>query len=148
MQVILLRDVARIGRKHEIKNVPDGHALNFLIPRGLAERATPAARTRIEAQGAQMEAEQTAARERLAKLRTELAANPLIVEVQANELGHLFKGLRAEDVARALTECAGVPVASEAVVLARPIKDVGIHDVTLADGGAEVVVSIDVRAAG
>ena len=39
MKVILLQDIARVGRKNEVKDVPDGHAQNFLIPRRLAEPA-------------------------------------------------------------------------------------------------------------
>ena len=147
MQVILLRDVARIGRKYDIKNVPDGHALNFLIPRGLAEKATPQTLARIAARGAQAEIEQEAVRERLDKLQAELKAAPLIIEVAANEQGHLFKGLRAEEVARALSERAGVPIAPASVLLSRPIKDIGVHEVTLAEGGKEALVSVEVRAA-
>ena len=48
MKVILLKDVPRIGRKFDVKDVPDGHALNFLIPRKLALRGTPDAIARIE----------------------------------------------------------------------------------------------------
>jgi len=43
MKVVLLHNVPKIGKKYEIKNVSDGHALNFLIPKGLAQVATPAA---------------------------------------------------------------------------------------------------------
>ena len=41
MQIILLQDVGGVGKRHEVKDVADGYALNFLIPRGAAEQATP-----------------------------------------------------------------------------------------------------------
>jgi large subunit ribosomal protein L9 len=48
MKVILLKDVAKMGKKNDIKNVSDGHALNFLIPQGLVEVATPKSLKKVE----------------------------------------------------------------------------------------------------
>ena len=48
MKVILLKDVAKLGKKYEVKEVPDGHATNFLIPRGLVEIATSGGLKKVE----------------------------------------------------------------------------------------------------
>jgi large subunit ribosomal protein L9 len=48
MRIILLHDIPKVGKKYDIKNVSDGHALNLLIPKGLAEVATPAAQKKVE----------------------------------------------------------------------------------------------------
>jgi large subunit ribosomal protein L9 len=147
MKVILLRDVARLGRKGDVKQVPDGHAQNFLIPRGFAERATTAALKRLEAQQETIEVERTAARERLSALREALSATPVVITASANEQGHLFKAVREKDIAEALSARADFPVTSEAIALARPIKEVGTYDVVLGDGGEEGTVSVVVEAA-
>ena len=146
MKVILLKDVARIGRKYDVKDVPDGHAQNFLIPRKLAEPATAANLKRIELRGAHIDAERTSQAEQLHAVRTFAETAPLSITAPANEQGHLFKGLHAADVAAAISAQTGIVVPESAVSLARPIKETGAHELTLSAGGAEVRVTIEVVA--
>lgn len=147
MKVILLRDLARVGRKGDVKNVLDGHAQNFLIPRGIAERATPTSLKRLDAQQEAIKAERQAARERLSELREALKEMPVVIEAAANEQGHLFKGLHAGDIAEALSARAGEPVEPEVITLEQPIKEVGTHEITLGDNGEEGAVTVEVKAA-
>jgi len=146
MKVILLKDVARIGRKYDVKEVPDGHAQNFLIPRKLAEPATAANLKRIETRGAHIDAERSAQAAQLVAVRTFAETAPLVIVAPANEQGHLFKGLRAADIAAAITVQTGIAVPDSAVSLARPLKEAGAHELTLTGGGAEVRVTITVTA--
>ncbi len=69
-----------------------------------------------------------------------------MLSVRANEQGRLFRAVREETIARALSERAGVPIPERAVALAEPIKSVGEHEVKVAAGGNERVVTIRVEA--
>ena len=133
MKVILLRDVARIGRRYDIKEVPSGYALNFLIPQKLAEPATSENVKRVNAQK-QKHAQNTAATEvQFRDALKVLETTPVKIEVSANEQGHLFKGVRGEDIARA-AHAQGIALAPEQIDLEHPLKELGEHTVSLSRG--------------
>jgi large subunit ribosomal protein L9 len=129
MKIILLKDVAGVGRRYEAKNVSDGYALNFLIPKKLAEVATPAALGRAE----RMKREEGALRrEHEDLLLQNLAAlGEARVEVQgkANEKGHLFASIHAEAIVRELKKQTGIDVLPEFLVIEKPVKEVGEHTI-------------------
>jgi large subunit ribosomal protein L9 len=131
MKVILLRDVARIGRRYEIKEVPSGHALNFLIPKKLAEVATPENVKRVHATKSK-HAEDDASNERdfLSALEV-LGGNIPLMEVHANAQGHLFKGIKAEDIVEALGK-KGITLMREWIQLSHPLKSLGDHEIPMA----------------
>jgi large subunit ribosomal protein L9 len=145
MKVILLRDVARIGRRFEIKEVPSGHALNFLIPRKLAEPATPENVRRVESMRQKHAAtliEETAQfTEALARLKD----TTIPVSADANAQGHLFKSVREADIATAL-RVAGITVDVHQIELPHPIKALGTHTVALSAGTEKGNVTIEVIA--
>lgn len=136
MRVILLKDVAKIGRRFDVCEVPSGHALNFLIPRKLAEPATPESLRKLNVE----KAKKTILRGRhdesfLAALK-DLEVKPVTLSVSANEQGHLFKGLHEKDVQEALKK-EGYEVDAKEIVLSAPIKELGEHRVTLRSGEHE-----------
>lgn len=143
MKVILLKDVARIGQKYEVKNVPDGHALNYLMPRGLAEAANAQNLKNLEKRKGKVEAEREAAAREFDALLTKQKNEPLTLKAEANDKGHLFKGIHAKEIAAAL----GTPVTPEMVVLPAPIKQVGEHTVMLAMGEHKGEITLTVEAA-
>lgn len=130
MKVILLRDVARLGKRSEVKDVPAGHALNFLIPQKLALPATPENLRRIEKEHAH-HAEKTAHHEADFKVALEtLSKEAIELSAQANAQGHLFKGIHAADIALRFKEL-NIPISADEIDLAHPIKEVGEHTVLL-----------------
>lgn len=145
MKVILLRDVARIGKRFEIKDVPDGFAQNKLIPARDAEPATPANVKRV------MEKHKSDVRAKdlehsTAKaIATACAAEPLTIVMEANDQGHLFQAVHASDVvkAAALRQLA-IPEAS--LRLASPVKSLGEHTVVLHTAEADFTLPITVIA--
>ena len=145
MKVILLQDVARIGRRFEVKEVPTGHALNFLIPRKLAEPATPKSIKRVEELKKKKEhdTEETVAAftDALKKLESET----LEMQVEANEKGSLFKGINSSDIALLLKD-KGFAIEESAVVLDTPIKELGSHTVTLQLGDVSGSATVSVVA--
>ena len=145
MKVILLRDVARIGRRFEVKDVPSGHALNYLIPRKLAEVATPENMSRLNAlktkQADKHAQEEVSFKEALVKF----ADTPVTLKVDTNEQGHLFKGLHKEDIAHALAE-QGATVEPNQIDLRDPIKAVGSYEVELHSGETRGTIKVVVEA--
>lgn len=136
MKVILLQDVARIGKRHEIVTVPDGHALNLLIPKGQAQPATPENVKRILARKAHAAADQSAAAEQFAGALESVRGTSQTMAVEANDQGHLFKGIKADTIASFLS-AAGMPVSAAQVLLPEPIKATGEHQITLQSGDAQ-----------
>lgn len=147
MKVILLKDVPKIGRRFEVKEVPSGHALNYLIPRREAEPATPEGLKRLEQRKAKMTAVESARSESFKGSLMQIAAAPITMYVEANGEGHLFKGVKAEDIAELLTK-EGLTIDYDHIVLDRPIKNVGEYDIPITDGENEGVIKLVVTAAG
>ncbi len=146
MKVILLKDVAKIGRRFEVKEVPSGHALNFLIPRGLAQSATADALRKL---GVEMQ-KKTVMSERhdtgfKSALESLMNASVTLV-LPANEQGHLFKGVHAADIAACFKKH-GAEVRESEIILDHPIKDVGEHPITLRSGETEGVVTVHITKA-
>jgi large subunit ribosomal protein L9 len=133
MKVILLRDVARIGRRYEVKEVPSGHALNFLIPRKLVEPATPENLKRVEAQRKKQETTVVLEAEHFDEALEKLKELKVSITAEANEQGHLFKGVKVEDIARAL-QSEGLQVDVRHINLPHPLKAVGPHEIELHSG--------------
>ncbi len=143
MKVILLRDVARIGRRNEIKEVPDGFALNKLIPQKDAIPATPANIKRVTAQqqGAAHAKEIEGAE--LKGIIATCSAEPLIITMEANEVGHLFRSVHASEVISAL-KVRGLTLQPQHIQIKQPIKSLGRHEVSVSGGGVAGVLQIEV----
>lgn len=130
MKVILLRDVAKIGKRYEIVNVPDGFALNKLIPKKDAEPATPANLKRVNNMRLKDKTDKEAVVNMLKKIVTDLETLPLLIPMQANEQGHLFQSVHVDDVVKA-AGARGVTIDKDFVSIESPIKSVGQHTVHL-----------------
>lgn len=125
MKVIFLKDVGGVGVHGTIKEVADGYALNFLIPRRLAEQATPDKIVKVQAAmkaSAAIEAEKSAKGSEYAK---KLSGVEITVEAKANEKGHLYKQLSADAVALAIKKEQGIEVSSDMVHFSSPVKEIG-----------------------
>ncbi|NBD73924.1 50S ribosomal protein L9 [Patescibacteria group bacterium] len=131
MQVILLADVPKVGHKYEVKEVADGFARNNLIPRKLAEMATGAKLAAIKAKQAAWETQHEAD---VAALKDEFArihGQSLHLPAKANEQGHLYQGLKADNIAACVNEKLGTHIDPAHVTRQEPIKDVGDHEISL-----------------
>lgn len=146
MKVILLQDVARIGRRHTVVEVPDGFARNRLIPSKLAVAATPDMMGRYKAQRDHAEGEKKLQAASLSESLKTLANTPVTVTAEANEKGHLFKQVSKEAIAAA-TVLAGAPVAASALVIDAPVKALGEHTVAVKQGDVKGQFIVTVVAA-
>ena len=143
MKVILLQDVAKIGRRSDLVEGPDGYALNQLIPKKMADPATPANKKKLDKKQAEtdkMHAESNAVFE---AAKAALAANPIDIVVTANEQGHLFKAVNEGDIAEAAS-LAGNALKANMIALGKPVKDLGEHQIQLVSGAETAVFTINV----
>lgn len=149
MQVLLLKDVEQVGHAGEVKRVADGYARNYLIPRGLATIASPGAIKKAE-----MEREATARRQ--AKELGEAQAlaqalDGLVVSFQARAGEHdrLYGSITKADIAEELEKKSGQDVDRRKIELEDPIKELGIHAVTIRLApNAEAKISVVVERLG
>jgi large subunit ribosomal protein L9 len=134
MKIILLKDVAKLGRKYDVKDVNEGHALNFLIPQGYAVSATPSALKKLETDKVKTEMERRVQEELLAKNLKELENITLQFVGKANEKGHLFAGIHVTEIVSELSKQFRLNIDPSIVVLEHPIKEVGEHTVDIKNG--------------
>ena len=128
MQVILLERVAKLGQMGDVVDVKPGYARNFLLPQGKALTASDANVAAFEAQKAQLEARNLETKKEAEALGEKLAGQQFIVIRSASDAGALYGSVSPRDAAEAATE-AGFTVDKKQIVLAKPIKELGLHDV-------------------
>jgi large subunit ribosomal protein L9 len=127
VKVILRKDLRGVGKAGEIVEVSDGHARNYLLPRGLAHAATAGNLS----QAAQMKAAQVKRDEKLLaeahELAARLASNPTVIQAKAGERGRIFGAVTNAQIAEALKAALGVEIDRHKIELAEPIKTAGDH---------------------
>jgi large subunit ribosomal protein L9 len=144
MDVILLERVAKLGQMGEVVRVRDGYARNFLLPRGKALRANEANRKRFEREKTQLEARNLEARKEAEAVAERLRGQTYVVIRQAGETGQLYGSVSTRDIAE-LLERGGFTVSRSQVWLDRPIKAIGMHEVTISlHPEVEVPVTVNV----
>jgi large subunit ribosomal protein L9 len=131
MQVILLERIGRLGQMGDVVTVKDGYARNFLLPQGKALRATKANRERFESQRAQLEAHNLERKSEAEAVATKLDGQSFIIIRQAGESGQLYGSVSTRDIAGAVSE-GGFTIERRQVMLDRPIKFIGLHDIRIA----------------
>ncbi|HEV2531473.1 50S ribosomal protein L9 [Phenylobacterium sp.] len=128
MKVILLERVEGWGALGDVVNVKDGYARNFLLPRQKALRANAANLKVFEGQRVEIEARNTQARDAAAKAGEKLDGTSYVLIRQAGESGQLYGSVSGRDVADAVN-AEGGKVERSMVVLDKPIKTLGLHQV-------------------
>lgn len=145
MQVILLERVAKLGQMGEVVSVKDGYARNFLLPQRKALRATDANIKVFEAQKAQLEARNLETRKEAEALAAKLDGQTFVVIRAASDTGALYGSVTTRDAADAAIE-GGFSLMRSQIVLDKPIKELGLHHVTVTLH-PEVSVSIVINVA-
>lgn len=130
MQVILMERVAKLGQMGDVVDVKPGYARNFLLPQGKALSASKANIANFEAQKAQLEARNLETKKEAEALGEKLDGQQFIVIRQASDGGNLYGSVTTRDAADAATEN-GFSVDRKQVVIADPIKALGLHTVSV-----------------
>ncbi|MFK5997487.1 MAG: 50S ribosomal protein L9 [Rhodobacterales bacterium] len=130
MDVILLERVAKLGQMGDVVSVKQGFARNFLLPQGKALRATEANKSHFETQKAQLEAHNLETKKEADAVAAKLDGQQFIVIRSASDAGALYGSVTTRDAAEVATE-AGFTVTKKQVVLDTPIKELGVHEMTV-----------------
>ena len=144
MKVILMTDVPALGHRGETRDVANGYARNFLLPRKLAVEATPANLKNVEHLKRQRAKEEDRALEAAKATAARIEVLTLSVTARASEDGRLYGSVSAQDVLEFL-EKNQVPVEKRRIQLDDPIKAVGDYQVPirlLGDVTASLTVSV------
>ena len=144
MQVILLERVAKLGQMGDVVDVKPGYARNYLLPQGKAQNATEANIAGFEARKAQLEAQNLETKKEAAAMAERLGGQQFIVIRSASDSGALYGSVTTRDAAEAATE-AGFTVGRNQVVLQRPVKDLGLHPMTVVlhpEVSCEIVMNV------
>jgi large subunit ribosomal protein L9 len=145
MEVILLERVEKLGAIGDVVKVKDGFARNYLLPNKKALRANEANRKVFEASRERIEADNAEKRSDAEKASKGVEGKTVQLIRQASNTGQLYGSVSARDIAEAL-EGAGAKVAKSQVVLDRPIKAIGMHEIKVALH-PEVAVTVKVNVA-
>src|SRR6476620_9891653 len=145
MEVILLERVEKLGAIGDVVKVKDGFARNYLLPRKKALRANEANRKVFETNRARIEEENANRRSDAEKASKSVDGKTVQLMRQASNTGQLYGSVSARDIVEAL-DSQGAKVSKSQVVLDRPIKAIGVHEVKVALH-PEVVVAVKVNVA-
>lgn len=145
MEVILLERVEKLGAIGDVVKVKDGFARNYLLPRKKALRANEANRKVFEANRAKIEEDNAVRRSDAEKASKGVDGKTVQLIRQASNTGQLYGSVSARDIVDAL-EAEGAHVTKSQVVLDRPIKAIGMHEIKVALH-PEVAVTVKVNVA-
>lgn len=129
MKVIFLKDVPRVGKRHEVKEVNDGYALNFLLPHKMVELATPKALKELETKKREIVVERQVQEELLLRNLEELKGKTITITAKANEKGSLFSAIHKKELLETMLKQHKATLSEESIILDKPIKEVGEFDV-------------------
>lgn len=145
MEVILLKDVPGLGRSGEIKEVPEGYARNYLIPKGLAVKSTKGRIKDIELRKSAIATKEVRERESAIKLAERLKGVSLTFRVKVGEENKLFGSITSGDIAEELNK-KGYNIDRHQIVIKEPIKYLGTYEVTVKLGfGISAPISVIVE---
>jgi large subunit ribosomal protein L9 len=129
MKVVLLKDVKDIGHADTVKDISDGYARNFLIPKGLAVVADKGTlkslEERVKARTEKLEKE----RAELKSIASKLNGVEISIKVDAGQSGKVFGSVTHQDIAKKIHEALGIDVDKRKIVLDQPIKETGSFNV-------------------
>jgi len=129
MKVILRSDVSGVGKRGDICDVADGYARNFLVPRGLAMRATPGATAQAASMRRSRDVRDAQDRSAAQAIASKLVPTRITIPVRAGTEGRLFGSVTTADIAEAVATQTGIEIDRKDLRLDEAIKSVGEHTV-------------------
>jgi large subunit ribosomal protein L9 len=143
VQVILKQDVEKIGQRGEVVDVSRGYVRNFLVPRDLAEVATPGRLEEVRREMAEAEERSRRMAERAGEIAETLNKSVITVEARTGEDERLFGSVTAANIVSAVEKARGIRIDRRRVRLEEPIKSLGTHQVPIqVHGDVEASVKV------
>lgn len=131
MQVILRSDLEGLGKRGDIVDVADGHARNYLLPKGLALKATPGAVDQAAKMRRSRDQRDQSDREAATTIASTLVPKIIAVTAKAGAEGKLFGSVTTADIALAVEEQTGIKLDKKSIQLDEHVKTVGEHSATV-----------------
>lgn len=129
MKVILRADVSNLGKKGDIVEIADGYARNFLVPRGLAMKASPGAQAQATAMRRARDVKDARDRGAAEEIAKTLVPKIITITARAGGEGRLFGSVTTADLVEAIAEQTGIEIDRRKLHLDEPIKSLGTHQV-------------------
>ena len=145
MKVVLLKDVAKIGKANEVKEVSNGYALNFLIPKKMAKTATTGNIKQAEQIKIELEAKKQIQKDLLLKNFGDVKDAKITISAKASDKGHLFSGIHKEEITTALKEQTGLDIEPDFIQLEHPVKEIGEHEIEVKVDDRKVKFILEIR---
>jgi large subunit ribosomal protein L9 len=130
MKVILTKDVPSLGRAGDIKEVSDGHARNFLIPKHLALPATTEILAQVQKEEQERQTKILKDTERFAVLKNKLEGKTFTIHARATK-NNLFAAIHEKEIAQVINDKTGGEISPSAIVLEKPVKRLGLHEIQI-----------------
>src|SRR6476661_7375176 len=130
VQLLLIQSVDHLGKQGDVVTVKRGYALNYLLPQGLATVATNHHKRMVEKHRAKLQEIEKARLASLRQLADAIAKQSVTIEANANEEGHLYGSVNANEIAAAL-KAAGFHITNDQVRLEGPLKELGLYTVKI-----------------
>ncbi|BBI36774.1 50S ribosomal protein L9 [Cohnella abietis] len=130
MKVIFLQDVKGQGKKGEIKEVSEGYARNFLLPKGVVKIATDGAKKTLDQQVASAQKKKEEEKNEFKALAARLSEMTIVIKAKAGEGGRLFGAITSKQIAEAL-EAHKITIDKRKIELEDPIRVLGVTKVTV-----------------
>ena len=147
MRVILRSDVGALGHKGDVIDVADGYARNFLVPRGLAFKAAPAALAQAESMRRSRNVRDVRERSAAEEVARRLVPEVIRVSARSGAGGRLFGSITSTDITDAVRSQTGLELDRRKVHVDEPIRDVGTHRITVRlHAEVEFPVTVEVAA--
>lgn len=131
MKVILLKDLKGTGKKGEIKEVSDGHARNFLIPRGIAKEASSSNMKDFENQKKTEAKKHKEDMEEANRIKAIIEKKPIVIKANAGESGKLFGAITGKEISEFVLSELGVQIDKKKIQLTGAIKSTGEHEIVV-----------------
>lgn len=145
MKIIFTKDVARTGRRYEIKEVANGYG-RHLVASGVAEMASPETVARIERKRSTDMTQKKVHSDLLLKNLADINGTTVTLRGKANEKGHLFASIHKEEIIAELKRSTRLDMDPSFLLLEKPLKETGVHSLTVKVDGSEATLTVIVEA--
>jgi len=131
MKVIFLKDVPRVGKRNDIKEISDGYAVNFLFPKSLAKMATVQNLAELERNKKEVSIKREVQEGLLLKNLEEIKNIIITIKGKANEKGHLFSAIHKKELVEKIQKEKHIEIEEDFIVLEKPIKEIGEFEIPI-----------------
>ncbi len=145
MKVILKKDVPKIGRAHDVVNVNEGYANNFLFPNKLAIKGTPELIKDANNKKIEKEDKKKLHHSLLEKTISEFKGHQFVIKKPVNDKGTLFSKIHEKDICALLEKEFGIKLEEKSILLEKPIEKVGDYEIKILSDGIKSSVNVTIE---